>query len=56
MRKVLQVGFAILVASMAGVSVGAELPSEFSRALAAADWSKMETVTVDFQNLSPPLI
>jgi uncharacterized cupredoxin-like copper-binding protein len=46
MRKALQVGFAILAAAMAGGSVGAEIPSEFNKALAAADWSKMETVTV----------
>jgi len=48
MRKNLHVGIAVLVAAMAGVSVGAEIPSEFSRVLAAADWSRMETVTVTF--------
>ncbi|MBI5342697.1 MAG: hypothetical protein HZB63_05190 [Deltaproteobacteria bacterium] len=47
MRKTLQVGLVILAAAMAGVSVGAEIPPEFSRALAAADWSRMETVTVN---------
>ena len=46
MRKALQVGFAILVVAMAGVSVGAEIPSDFGGALASADWSRMETVTV----------
>jgi len=46
MRKALQVGLVILVATMGGVSVGAEIPPEFGRALAAADWSRMETVTV----------
>jgi uncharacterized cupredoxin-like copper-binding protein len=46
MRKTLQVGLVVLAAAMAGVSVGAEIPPEFSRALAAADWSRMETVTV----------
>jgi uncharacterized cupredoxin-like copper-binding protein len=35
-----------LVATMAGASVSAEPPQEYGKALAAADWSRMETVTV----------
>ncbi|HZW37013.1 MAG TPA: cupredoxin domain-containing protein, partial [Candidatus Deferrimicrobiaceae bacterium] len=31
---------------MAGVASNAELPPEYGKALAAADWSTMETVTV----------
>ena len=37
---------AFLAVVMAGVSVDAELPQEYGKAVAAADWSKMETVTV----------
>jgi uncharacterized cupredoxin-like copper-binding protein len=38
--------FAFLVAMMAGASVDAEPPQEYGKALAAADWSRMKTVTV----------
>jgi uncharacterized cupredoxin-like copper-binding protein len=38
--------FAFLVAMMGGASVDAEPPQEYGKALAAADWSRMETVTV----------
>lgn len=46
MRKALRFGFAILLVAMSGVPVGAEIPPDFGKALAAADWSRMETVTV----------
>ena len=52
MRKSLQVGIAILAAAMASVTAGADLPSEFGKALAAADWSRMETVTVTLSEYS----
>lgn len=46
MRKTLQAGLMIMVAAMAVVSIAAEPPQDFGKALAAADWSRMETVTV----------
>ncbi|HSL92412.1 MAG TPA: cupredoxin domain-containing protein [Candidatus Limnocylindrales bacterium] len=46
MRRILLMTLAFLAAAMAGVSADAEPPQDFGKALAAADWSKMETVTV----------
>jgi uncharacterized cupredoxin-like copper-binding protein len=46
MRRILLMALAFLAVAMAGVSVDAEPPQDFGKALAAADWSKMETVTV----------
>jgi len=46
LRPILVAGLAFLVMAMAGVSAAAEVPAEYDKALAAADWSRMETVTV----------
>jgi uncharacterized cupredoxin-like copper-binding protein len=46
MRRIPLMMLAFLVVAMAGDSVDAEPPQDFGKALAAADWSKMETVTV----------
>ena len=46
MRRIRLTALAFLVATMAGGSVHAEPPREYGKALAAADWSRMETVTV----------
>ena len=46
MRRIRLMALVFLVATMAGASVDAEPPQEYGKALAAADWSRMETVTV----------
>ena len=46
MRRILPTALAFVVMAVAGVSADAEPPQDFGKALAAADWSKMETVTV----------
>lgn len=46
MRRIRLMALAFLVAMMAGASVDAEPPQEYGKALAAADWSRMKTVTV----------
>jgi uncharacterized cupredoxin-like copper-binding protein len=45
-RPILVAVLAVLVMAMAGGSAAADLPAEYGKALAAADWSRMETVTV----------
>jgi uncharacterized cupredoxin-like copper-binding protein len=59
MRSILVAGLAFLVMAMAGVSAGAEPPPEYGKALAAADWSRMETVTVtlaDYMFTPSPIV
>jgi len=46
MKRIRLMALAFLVATMAGGSVDAEPPQEYGKALAAADWSRMVTVTV----------
>jgi uncharacterized cupredoxin-like copper-binding protein len=46
MRRIRLMALVFLVATMAGASVDAEPSQEYGKALAAADWSRMETVTV----------
>ncbi len=46
MAKISILALALLVVAAAGVAAGADMPSEYAKALSAADWSKMETVTV----------
>jgi uncharacterized cupredoxin-like copper-binding protein len=46
MRRILLTALAFLALATAGVSADAKPPQDFGKALAAADWSKMETVTV----------
>lgn len=46
MKRILVAALPFLAVAMAGVTVGAESPPDVAKALAAADWSKMETVTV----------
>ncbi len=52
MGKFRNVGAAILLATLAAVPVEADMTRDHSRALAAADWSKMETVTVTLSEYS----
>ena len=46
MRRIPLMMLVFLALAMAGVSADAKLPDEYGKALDAADWSKMETVTV----------
>jgi uncharacterized cupredoxin-like copper-binding protein len=46
MWRISLMALAFLALAMAGVPVDAKPPQDFGKALAAADWSKMETVTV----------
>ncbi len=46
MKRTLLTALAFLSVAMACVPADAEPPQDFGKALAAADWSKMETVTV----------
>ena len=52
MMRILMMALAFLAVAMAGAFVDAEPPPEFGKALAAADWSKMETVTVTLSEYS----
>lgn len=46
MRRILLMALAFLAVATVGDPADAEIPQDFGKALAAADWSKMETVTV----------
>ena len=46
MWRISLMALAFLALAMAGVPVDAKPPQDFGKALAAADWSKTETVTV----------
>src|SRR5512144_1179613 len=46
MKRILMMALAFLAVGMAGVSADTEPSQDFDKVLAAADWSKMETVTV----------
>ncbi len=46
MKRILVAALAFLAVATAGASVDAEPPQEYGKALAAADWTRMETVTV----------
>lgn len=58
MRPIRILALSFLIMAMAGVAANAELPPEYSKALAAADWSRMETVTVTLSDymFTPSLI
>lgn len=52
MKPILITALAFLAMATAGVSSDAAPPSEFDKALAAADWSRLETVTVSLSDYS----